>query len=156
MTTTAADIMTSPVITVSPDTSMGEIVAVLAQKHISAVPVCRPDGTLAGIVTEGDVLKPIRESVRARRDWWLGLLSEGEELPQAYLEYLRSDTRKANDVMVHDVITADRTATLGQIAELMIAHSIKRIPILSNDRVVGIVSRADMVAALALTPALFE
>jgi CBS domain-containing protein len=154
MTTTAADIMTSPVITVSPDTSMAEIVAVLAHSHISAVPVCSPNGMLAGIVTEGDVLKPVRDSVRTKRDWWLGLLSEGEELPQAFLDYLLTDTRTAADVIVHPVITADRTATLGQMAELMIAHGIKRIPILGNHRIVGIVSRADMVAALARAPAM--
>lgn len=149
MTTTAADIMTSPVTTVSPDASVTEIIALLARKRISAVPVCTPNGILSGIVTEGDVLRPIRESVSARRDWWLGLLAEGEELPDVFLEYLRRDTRSASDIMVCNVITAGPQATLPGMAELMTTHGIKRLPILSDEKLVGIVSRADMVAALA-------
>jgi CBS domain-containing protein len=154
MTMTAAEIMTSPVITVAPDASVADIVAVLASKHISAVPVCGPEGTLAGIVTEGDILKPLRESIRQRRDWWLGMLAEGEELPQALLDYMRRDTRTAADIMARHVITADRATTLPGLAEQMIAHGIKRIPIIGNGRVVGIVSRADMITALARAPAM--
>jgi CBS domain-containing protein len=154
MTMTAAEIMTKPVITVTPEANIADIVAVLASKHISAVPVCGPDGTLAGIVTEGDVLKPFRESVRKRRDWWLGILAEGEELPQALLDYMRRDTRSAADIMARHVISADRAATLPALAELMMANGIKRIPIVSDGRVVGIVSRADMIAALARAPAM--
>jgi CBS domain-containing protein len=154
MTTTAAEIMTSPVITVAPEASVADIVALLAGKHISAVPVCGPGGTLAGIVTEGDILKPFRESVRQRRDWWLGMLAEGEELPQALLDYMRRDTRTAADIMARHVISADRAATLPALAELMMANGIKRIPIVSDGRVVGIVSRADMIAALARAPAM--
>jgi len=149
VTTTAGDIMTSPVITVLPDASVTEIITLLARERISAVPVCAPNGILSGIVTEGDVLRPIRESVSTRRDWLLGLLAEGEELPDVFLEYLRRDTRTASDIMVHHVITADPQATLPGLAELMTTHGIKRLPIMSDEKLVGIVSRADMVAALA-------
>lgn len=154
MSITAADIMTSPAIVVTPQTSMGEIASLLASKHFSAVPVCHSDNTLAGIVSESDILKPFRESVRARRDWWLGVIAEGEELPQDFLDYIRQDTRTAADIMVRHVFTTEEQTTLPQLAESMIEHGIKRLPVLRDGKVVGIVSRADLVAAIARTPAM--
>ena len=154
MPITAADVMTAPAIVVRPETNMAEIASLLASKRISAVPVCHPDNTLAGIVSESDILKPFRESVRARRDWWLGVIAEGEELPRDFLDYLRRDTRTAADVMVHHVFTAEEHTTLPQLAELMLSHNIKRLPVLRDGKVVGIVSRADLVAAIVRTPAM--
>src|SRR5437879_3950366 len=119
MATTAAEIMTSPAIVVAPEANLAEIAALLSSKRISAVPVCNPDNTLAGIVSEGDILRPFRESARLRRDWWLGLIAEGEELSQDFLDHLRRDLRTAADVMVRHVITANEQATVPQLAELM-------------------------------------
>jgi CBS domain-containing protein len=152
MSIVAADIMTAPAIVVRPETNMAEIASLLASKHFSAVPVCHPDNSLAGIVSESGILKPFRASVRARRDWWLGVIAEGEELPQDFLDYLRQDTRTAADVMVRHVITAEDQMTLPQLAELMIDHAIKRLPVLRDGKVVGVVSRADLVAVIARTP----
>jgi CBS domain-containing protein len=154
MSIVAADIMTAPATVVRPETNIAEIASLLASKHFSAVPVCGPDNSLLGIVSESDILKPFRESVRARRDWWLGVIAEGETLPQDFLDYLRQDTRAASDVMVRHVITTDEQATLPQLAELMINHGIKRLPVLRDGKVVGIVSRADLVAVIARTPAM--
>jgi CBS domain-containing protein len=153
MAITAAEIMTSPAVVVAPEDNLAELALVLSTKHISAVPVCNPDKTLIGIVSEGDILRPFRESERQRRDWWLGLIAEGEELSQNFLDYLRRDLRTAADVMTRHVITADEQATLPQLAELMVKHGVKRIPILRAGRVAGIVSRADVVAAIARAPA---
>jgi len=155
MAVTAADVMSSPAIFVTPETNMAEVASLLASKHLSAVPVCHPDHTLAGVVSESDILKPFRESVRAKRDWWLGVIAEGEELPQDFLDYIRHDTRTAADVMVRQVFTAQETATLPELAELMIKHVIKRVPILRDGKLIGIVSRADLVAAIAASPAMF-
>ncbi|MGD0108905.1 MAG: CBS domain-containing protein [Rhodopila sp.] len=154
MSLTAADIMTAPAIVVRPDTNMAEVASLLASKHFSAVPVCRPDNTLVGIVSESDILRPFRESSRARRDWWLGVIAEGEELPQDFLDYLRRDTRTAADVMVHHVHTAEEHTTVPQLAELMLNHAIKRLPVLRDGKVVGVVSRADLVAAIVRSPAM--
>lgn len=154
MSITAADIMTSPAIVVSPETSMAEIATLLADKHFSAVPVCHPDRMLLGIVSEGDILKPFRESVRAKRDWWLGVIAEGEELPQAFLDYIRNDTRTAWDLMVRYVFAAEEDMTLPQLAELMIKHGVKRLPVVRDGKVVGIVSRSDLVTAIARTTAM--
>jgi CBS-domain-containing membrane protein len=152
MSITAADIMSSPVTTVTRRTNMAEMASLLASRHFSALPVCDPDNTLVGIVSESDILKPFRESVRTRRDWWLGVIAEGEELPQDFLDYIRQDTRTAADVMVPHVLTVQEDTTLPQIAELMITHAIKRLPVLRDGKLVGIVSRADLVAAIARTP----
>jgi CBS domain-containing protein len=152
MSIVAADIMTAPAVVVRPETNMAEIASLLASKHFSAVPVCYPDNSLAGIVSESDILKPFRASVRARRDWWLGVIAEGEALPQDFLDYLRQDTRTAADVMVRHVITSEEQTSLPQLAELMIDHGIKRLPVLRDGKVVGVVSRADLVAVIARTP----
>lgn len=151
---TAAQIMTSPAVTIAPEASVEEIVRILSDRHISALPVCKPDGTLVGLVSEGDVLRPFRESARLRRDWWLSMLAEGEALSESFIDYLRQDTRTAADLMVRHVVTADEHATLPQLAELMSRHGVKRIPILRGSTVAGIVSRSDMIGALARTPAL--
>jgi CBS domain-containing protein len=152
MPITAADIMTAPAVVVSPETNMAEIASLLASRHVSAVPVCRADNTLLGIVSESDILKPFRESVRARRDWWLGAIAEGEALPQDFLDYLRQDIRTAGEVMVRNVHTAAEDTSLPELAEVMINHAVKRLPVLRDGKVVGVVSRADLVAAIARSP----
>lgn len=152
MSVTAAEIMTRSPITALPGTSMAEIASLLAGNRISAVPVCGPDGVLLGIVTEGDILKPFRESVRQRRDWWLGIIAEGEDLPHDFLDYIRADQRTAADVMVRHVIAAEEDTTLPQLAERMMKHAVKRLPVLRDGKLIGIVSRSDLVAAIARSP----
>jgi CBS domain-containing protein len=154
--TTAVEIMTAPAITVLPQASVAEIATLLTKNQISAVPVCGPDGHLMGLISEGDLLRPFRESVRRKRDWWLGLLADGEELSQQYLDYMRIDTRNAEDVMVPHVITTTEDATLPELAELMVNNHVKRLPVLRDGRVVGIVSRTDVLAALAKAPAMLD
>jgi CBS domain-containing protein len=155
MSLSAAEIMTAPAVVVRPETSMADVASLLASKHLSAVPVCHPDNTIAGIISESDILKPFRQSVRTKRDWWLGVFAEGEELPKDFLEYLRQDTRSAGDVMVRTVFTVDEQTPLPQLAELMIRHAVKRLPVLRDGKVVGIVSRADLVAAIVRFPGMF-
>lgn len=154
MAITAADMMTAPAIVVLPQAGVVEIATILADKNISAVPVCDADGALVGIVSEADILRPFRESARLRRDWWLSSVAAGYEVSQGFLDFMRNDTRTAADVMVHRVVTANEGTPLPQLAELMVANGVKRIPIVRNGKVVGIVSRADVVAALARAPAM--
>ena len=154
MPTTAAEIMTAPAISVTPQASVAEIATVLASQRISAVPVCGPDGRLEGLVSEADIIGPFRESVRQRRNWWLEELAEGEVLSQEFLDYLRLDTRSAADVMVRNVVTAEEQATLPMLAELMVRNGVKRLPILRDGRLAGIVSRSDLIAAIAKAPAM--
>ncbi len=152
MPITAAEIITAPAVVVLPETNMAEVASLLASKHFSAVPVCHADNTLVGIVSESDILKPFRESVRARRDWWLGVIAEGEALPEDFLDYLRQDMRTAADVMVRHVHTATENTTLPELAEVMIKYAVKRLPVLRDGKVVGVVSRSDLVAVIARDP----
>ncbi|MBS0644358.1 MAG: CBS domain-containing protein [Acetobacteraceae bacterium] len=150
----AADIMSSPVVTVTPKTTLGEIAKILSQKRISAVPVLDDSGKVVGIVSEADVLKPYRESIIARRTWWLDLIAEGEDLPKDFLEYLRQDHHVAADLMVPNVVVADHQMTIPELAELAMKHGVRRLPILKDGKLVGIISRADLVRVIAQTPAL--
>jgi CBS domain-containing protein len=149
---TAVEIMTSPPVVVGPTSSVAEIAGLLSTRHISAVPVCNPDGKIVGIVSEGDILRPFLASAVARRKWWRDSLVAGEDLSQNLLDYMRVDTRTAADVMVPHVITAEEETTLPELAELMIGHGVKRLPVVRDGRLVGIVSRADVVTAIARTP----
>ncbi len=150
---TAAEIMSKPVVTVAPETGAEEIAALLSLHRISAVPVCSPTGALLGLVSEDDLLEPFRESVRAKRERWLEALAEGGSLGEEFLELVAHDNRRADGMMSRVVVTADEQATLPELAELMTARRLKRLPIVRNGKIVGVVSRSDLVAAIARAPA---
>jgi len=152
MSVDAASIMTRDVITCGPDATVAEVAALLAGHDISAVPVCDKDGRLLGMLSEGDLMRPFGAANEMRRAWWLGMLAEGTELAPEFLDYVREDRRRAQDLMTRDVITATERTSAGEIADLVNKHRIKRVPILRDGKLVGIVSRADLVRALARSP----
>jgi len=142
----AADVMVSNVITVTPETSVREVADVLLANRISAVPVVGKNGELVGIVSEGDLIRRAETGTERRRSWWLELLTGATPLAA---EYVKSHARKVADIMTHRVITAAPDTPLRTIAELLEKNSIKRVPIVKNRKVIGIVSRANLVQALA-------
>lgn len=145
----AADFMTRDVIAVRPDTPAREIAALLLKRGISAVPVVDDAGTPVGMVSEGDLL-PRDESAReARHDWWLRLLAEGEELSPSFLSYVEHREQTARQIMSSPVVTVPITADIVEVAEVLITNRIKRAPVLDNGLIVGIISRADLVKAVA-------
>lgn len=152
MSVDAASVMTREVITVSPDATVAKVAAVLAEHDISAVPVCDTNGALLGMLSEGDLMRPFGAANEMRRAWWLGMLAEGTGLAPEFLDYVRLDRRRAQDLMVRDVVTATERTSLSEIADLMSKHRIKRVPILRDGKLVGIVSRADVVRTLARSP----
>lgn len=149
MPITAAEIMTRDVQTALPGTRLIEIARKLAARHISSVPICDAEGQLLGIITEGDIVRPLRELIRSKRAAWLLAFAEGEDLAPQFLEYIGSDNHTAGEFMSRNMITAGEDTTLGEIAELMIKNDIKRVPILREGKLVGIVSRSDLVAKVA-------
>jgi CBS domain-containing protein len=151
----AADIMTRFVVTAGPDATVGEVARILAQHAISAVPICAADGELLGILSEGDLLRPFTQSNEQRRSWWLEVLAEGDELAPEFLDYVRLDRRRARDLMQTDLITADERTPIAQIAELLTRHRIKRVPIVRDGKLLGIVTRADLVRTIVRTPEAF-
>lgn len=149
MTATAADIMTRNVISIGPDAMVPAIATLLAKHGISAVPVIDAQGQLLGMVSEGDLMKPFLANSEERREWWLELLAEGERLAPEYLQYIAQDWHTAKDVMTKSVVTATPDATTHDLAGLLVKHHIRRVPIVEGARVVGIVSRANIVHTLA-------
>ena len=149
----AAEIMSRFVVTVDPTATMTEVAKTLAQHAISGVPVCEANGRLVGIITEGDLVRPLMRSREKRRDWWLRQLAEGTDLAPEFLNYVKSDKAVARDLMHHNVITATETTHVGEIAELMMINDIKRVPIVRADgTLAGIVTRADLVKTMARNP----
>ena len=148
----AATIMTTHVVTAGPDETVAQVARTLAANHISAVPICDKDGTLLGMLSEGDLMRPFSTETEMRRAWWLRMLAEGTDLAPEFLSYVRADQRRARDLMVTPVITATEQTAVREVADLMMKHRIKRVPIVRGGKVVGIVARADLVRAIAQSP----
>lgn len=141
--------MTTSVVSVSPSTTIRQTAAILLANGISAVPVIDASGTLVGMVSEGDLVDGAERSRAIRRDWWLEMLAEGTTLSQVFANYVRSPDRPIRDVMVAPVTSVAEDAPVEDIAALLDTQRIKRVPVMRNGRVVGIVSRADLLRTLA-------
>jgi CBS domain-containing protein len=142
----AGDVMTSAIISATGDTPVRDIARLLLQNHISAIPILDKSGAPLGMVSEGDLIGRDETQRNARREWWLALLAEGETLNPDFLSNLR---RVASDIMSRPVITVAEDTDTGEIARLLAAHRIKRVPVVRNGQVVGIVSRENLLRALA-------
>jgi CBS domain-containing protein len=145
----AGDVMTRQVVAVGPDTPARAIAELLFRKGISAVPVVDVQGAPIGMVSEGDLMPRDEREREARRDWWLKLMAEGEELSPQFLEQVLPHERTAREVMHAPVLTVDEGADLTAVAELLTEKRIKRAPVLRDGHMVGIVSRADLVRTVA-------
>ncbi|MGE0039301.1 MAG: CBS domain-containing protein [Xanthobacteraceae bacterium] len=142
----AADVMVSNVITVGPDAQLQDVAQTLLANRISAMPVVAADGKLVGIISEGDLMRRVESGTERRRSWWLEMLTGREALA---VEYVKEHSRKVSDVMTREVITVKPETPLGDIATLLERNGIKRVPVVKNGKVVGIVSRANLLQALA-------
>lgn len=148
--TCAKDVMTANVITARPDSSVAEIGRLLLDHGISAVPVVSDDGVPIGMVSEGDLLgRPPPERL-ARRDWWLAVVTGAQPLDDNFRAQVKATGRTAREIMTAPLVTVSETTGLGEIARLLAIHHIKRVPVLRDGRLVGIVSRADVLGTIAL------
>ncbi len=145
---TAADVMTTNVITVPPDKPVQEIAKLLHGSRISGVPVTNAGGQIVGIVSEGDLIGHAGAVGERRRSWWLTLFA-GE--PALASDYAKTHGRTARDVMTTRVISVQETTPLAEIARLLEKHRIKRVPVVTNGKLVGIVTRSNLLQALAST-----
>ncbi len=148
----ARDLMATAVVSVGPDTPTRRVAALLLEKGISAVPVVAEDGAVLGMVSEGDLIGRDVNAREARRDWWLEMLAEGATLADAFVDHVKTSDRPVREVMTAPVVTVDEDTPARMIAELLEEHRIKRVPVIRDGRIVGIVSRADLVRALANAP----
>lgn len=141
----ASDVMTSRVVSVKADASIMTAIRLMLQNHISGLPVTGLEGELVGIVTEGDFLRRGEIGTQRRRSGWLEFLIGPSRWAD---EYVRARGCKVAEVMTPEVITITDDAPLDEAVTLMERHRIKRLPVVRDGRVVGIVSRANIMHAL--------
>lgn len=146
----AMKVMTRPVVTVPADATVYAVVNILLGARISAAPVVDADGKMIGIVSEADLMNRPESGTVPARSWLQRLLAPETVLAR---DYLRSHSHHVADVMTRDVVTADEQTDLKEIAGLMQRKGIKRVPIVRDGRVVGIVSRANLLQGLLATDA---
>jgi len=142
----AKDVMTTKVITVLEDTSVEEVARVLVTGRISAVPVIDVDDQVVCIVSEGDLVRRSESGTEHEDSWWLTHLVRPDERARAYAQ---AHGKLAKDVMTADVVVAGENDSLASLAQTLEKHRIKRVPVLRNGKLVGIVSRANLLQGLA-------
>ena len=142
----ASEVMATHVITVGPELPVEEVANTLVTNGISAVPVVDVKKKIVGIVSEGDLMRRVVLGTARERSWWFKLFSLAAH---QWAAFAKSHGRKAKDVMTPKVITVDPDTSLKEIANLLEVHGIKRVPVVKNGRLVGVVSRANLVQALA-------
>jgi len=141
----ASDIMTRGVISVGPDANIADVVALMLQHRVSAVPVVRDDAVI-GIISEGDLLRRVETGTEPKRSRWIEFFTWSETVAA---DYVRSHGRKAAEVMTRDVITVAADTPIAEIANLLETKGIKRVPVVQDGALVGIVSRANLLQALS-------
>lgn len=139
-------IMTTPVISVEPSTSIGAAARLMLAHRISGLPVVASDGTLVGVVSEEDFMRRGELGTVSKRSWWLEFLVGPGKVAE---EYVRAHGRRIDEIMSTDVVTISRDTTLDEVVETMSRRRIKRLPVIENGKLVGIVSRSDLLRALA-------
>lgn len=142
----ARDVMVRGVISVGPDMPVRAAANAMVRNRISAIPVIGLDAKLVGIVSEGDLIRRVENRTERRRSWWLEMFVSTDQLAQ---EFVKSHAKNVRDVMTREVITVSPQTSLRDIAGLMEKHAIKRVPVVEDGKVVGIVSRANLLQALA-------
>ena len=144
----ARDLMHSDVVTVKSTTPLREVARTLLVHRISAVPVVDESGTLVGMVSEGDLVGRKRTERETKSEWWLQRLAEGENLNTDFLQHLQGPLAVAREVMSSPVLTVGEETRADQIAAIMAEHRVKRLPVIRDGRIVGIVRRADLLRSL--------
>jgi CBS domain-containing protein len=142
----AQDVMTRNVVSISSDDTVTHAIQIMLQKRISGLPVIDAAGRLAGIVTEGDFLRRAETATQRKRPRWLEFVLGPGHLAD---EYVRTHGRKVSEVMTSEPVTVTEDTPLEDLVTLMEKRHIKRVPVVRGDKVVGLVSRANLLRALA-------
>lgn len=142
----AKDVMVSEVVTVHPETTIAEAVALLDKHDVSALPVVDAGGHLLGIISEADLVRRVEIGTEKHRPWWMEAVTGAAVLAG---EFAKSHGKRVEELMTTDVVSAGEDADLAEIATLLERHRIKRIPITRDGKVVGVVSRSNLIQALA-------
>lgn len=144
----AKDVMTTSVATIAATATVQDAAKLMFERRVSGLPVTDGSGRIAGILSEGDLLRRSELGTDRQGSWWLRLLSVAEE--NAAAEFIKTHAVRVADVMTCPVISVSEKAPIEELALLLEKHHIKRVPVLRGDKIVGIVSRADLVRRLAM------
>jgi CBS domain-containing protein len=141
------EIMTQDVITVAPQTPIREAASLMVDHGISGLPVVDERGTLVGVLSEGDLI--LRQRARQRVPWWRAFFQDGERLAR---DYQKAAGTTVVEVMTKAVISVSPDLPIEAAALILDQRRIRRVPVVAGGRVVGIVSRGDLVKVLARAP----
>ncbi|SAL30065.1 HPP family protein [Caballeronia cordobensis] len=142
----ACDIMTTSIITASPDMTVRHAAGTMVFAGISGMPVVDESGKLLGMITEGDLMHRAEIGTGVKhRAWWLDMVASTSELAS---QYVKEHAKTVKDLMTTDITTVTETCPVGDIAELLERRRIKRVPVMRDGKVVGIVSRSNLIRAL--------
>ena len=142
----AQDVMTWHVSTIGPDDSLSKAVRIMLQNEISGLPVLDADGKLIGMITEGDLLRRAETTTQRRRPRWIEFFAGPGRMAE---EYVHTHGRKVSELMTTDPVSVTEDTPLEEIVTLMEKRRIKRVPVVRGDKLAGIVSRANLLHALA-------
>lgn len=142
----ASDVMVRNVISVGPETDVTEAMKILAERDISALPVLDEAGKLVGLVSEADLMRRASLGTEKHRPWLVEAVTPSSILAE---EYAKSHGRRVAEVMTQDVVTVTAETPVSEIANILERHRIKRVPVVADGKVIGIVSRSNLIQALA-------
>jgi CBS domain-containing protein len=142
----ATDVMVRDVVTVRPETDLAEAVKLLAERDVSALPVVDAESRLVGILSEADLVHRVEIGTEKRRPWWLEAVTGAGTLAE---EFAKSHGEKVGEIMTSDVVAVAEDTPLSEIAAILERKRIKRVPVTRDGKLVGIVSRSNLIQALA-------
>jgi CBS-domain-containing membrane protein len=141
----AVDVMTAPVVSVTPETRTRDAIELMLSQHLSGLPVLDQEGRIVGIVSEGDFVRRSELGTEKHRSRFIAfILGPG----RGAHDYTKSHARFIRGVMTEEVIAVTEDTSLEDIVALMEKHAIKRVPIMRGDAIIGMVSRSDLLRAL--------
>ena len=142
----ASDVMTTNVVSVGPKTGVRDIAQLMLKHQVSGVPVVDDEQRVIGIVSEGDLIRRVEAPDASTRSWWLSLFSSPNRSAQ---DYVKVRGHYADEIMTHNVIEIGEEMALSEIAGVLERHKIKRVPVTRDGKLIGIVSRANLLHGLA-------
>ena len=142
----AQDVMSRPVFSITPTDSVARAIRIMLQNHVSGLPVIDALGRLRGMLTEGDLLRRVETATQRQRPRWIAFFTGPGRLAD---EYVHTHGRKVSEIMTPDPVTVTEATPLEEVVTMMEKRRIKRVPVMRDDKVVGIISRANLLYALA-------
>ncbi len=144
----ASDIMTRGIAVVHAYARLRDVAKMMVDRHVSGLPVVDADGNVVGVVSEADLIRS-DDVTEKRHDWWLHVLADGYQLAPEFLMAINESERPVSAVMHSEVISVSPQASLHEVSTFMSKHNVKRVLVIDDGKLVGIVSRTDLIRAMA-------